>query len=59
MISKKSYSFRNDMFIIKRYQLRASNYLICLECQAWIPGNVGFEEGDLCPECGKGILVSF
>jgi len=47
------------MFIIRRYQLRASNYLICLECQAWIPGNVGFEEGDLCPECAKGVLFSY
>lgn len=32
--------------------------LYCVECGYMHPDDSGLEEGDLCPECGQGILMS-
>ncbi len=36
---------------------RRSNYLFCVECGYVHPGDAGLEEGDFCPDCGRGVLV--
>jgi rubrerythrin len=33
------------------------DFLSCVECGYTHPDNAGLEEGDLCPDCGQGILV--
>jgi DNA-directed RNA polymerase subunit RPC12/RpoP len=32
-------------------------YLYCVECGYMHPDDSGLDEGDLCPDCGQGILV--
>lgn len=47
-------TFRPNSFM--RF-FRQQNILFCAECGYVHPINTGLEEGDLCPNCGNGILV--
>jgi hypothetical protein len=37
--------------------LKRRNVLFCSECGYVHPTDAGLDEGDLCPDCGNGILV--
>jgi DNA-directed RNA polymerase subunit RPC12/RpoP len=37
--------------------LKMRNVLFCSECGYVHPTDAGLDEGDLCPDCGNGILV--
>jgi rRNA maturation endonuclease Nob1 len=36
---------------------RRHHDLYCVECGYVHPGDAGLEEGDICPDCGRGILI--
>jgi hypothetical protein len=37
--------------------VRRHHDLYCVECGYVHPGDAGLEEGDICPDCGRGILI--
>jgi DNA-directed RNA polymerase subunit RPC12/RpoP len=41
----------------KVHQDKQMDFLYCVECGYMHPEDSGLEEGDLCPDCGQGILV--
>jgi hypothetical protein len=46
-----------NLFNLMSYRFHRSNDLYCVECGYVHPGNAGLEEGDICPDCGRGILI--
>jgi rRNA maturation endonuclease Nob1 len=44
--------FHHQMVLFHRH-----NDLYCVECGYVHPGDAGLEEGDICPDCGRGILI--
>jgi rRNA maturation endonuclease Nob1 len=42
---------------VKTLQDATMDVLYCVECEYTHPVNAGLDEGDLCPDCGQGILV--
>ena len=51
MLGRKLHRLR---FQYTQYQ---QGYLYCLECGYMHPDDAGLDEGDVCPDCGQGLLV--
>jgi rRNA maturation endonuclease Nob1 len=50
-------NLRFQLLIQRITMFRRKNDLYCVECGYVHPGGAGLEEGDICPDCGRGTLI--